>query len=239
MTTTKVVSILGLIAFITLGIVGLRGNAKLDISLGDGAIARAEGQQAMLESQAAAINAKTNSDAETVKIANEDQAKLNQLTRDRRAANQRTLNTILTWAGGIGAAIALISLGLSFAGYSVLMSLGILPARALAAPQISKNGDVYGIWMPQLKRGVVINDNMPGQMLHMGEETSELLEGNPATMIAASQSRALAAAARYQARQNNNRGFLETLELLQQKKLVEGSNKFFPGGNNEPSHQES
>lgn len=215
----KLILILVLVGFILLTLVGLSGNAKLDVAMGDGATARGQGQQALLQEQADAINSNSAAAADAANIANNDKAQLNDMTREKRASNQRTLNTILTWAGGIGAALALLGLGLSFAGYTALMGLGVLPARALSAPQIARNGNVVGVWMPQLGRGVVINSDMPGQMLHMGEEASELLEGQPAPMIAASQSRALAAAVRHQGNQRNGAGFFEALEMLQQKAL--------------------
>jgi len=203
-----------LAVFLILGLVGLSGNAKLDVALGDGATARGQGQQEIFEAEANAIAAEALSTANAAAVANDDQARLNDMTREKRAANKRALNTILVWTGGIGAAIALLGLGISFAGYSALMGFGVLPARALSAPQITRNGNIVGLWMPQLGRGVVINSDMPGQMLHMGKKASELLEGQPGPMIAASQSRALAAAARQN--RNNGQGFFDALEALSQ-----------------------
>jgi hypothetical protein len=213
----KLIIILVLLACIATAITGMTGNYLVDLSAGQGATARGQGQKAVMDAKANALNAKTASDTKSREIANQDQAIIDQMTRDQRAANLRNFFTILTWTGAISAGLVMIGFGLGFAGYAILMGLIIRPKKEQQSAEIDGKGPIITVWLPEQETYQTFNLEIPGQVITTDNAGTKLIEGQPGPMIAASLSLASGKRNMSNPQLILNSGFIQALAALNTK----------------------
>jgi hypothetical protein len=149
---------------------------SIDIALGSGATKRGQGDLIIKQSEAGQIDAKTG----TILQKNSDQEKLDNLTREQRAAEQRLRQRWLTILL-IGAIICALICGTLWAvGYGVVM-----PVRKAAQPIGFRSGRLFGVIFPMTGATLLQKDDFPGQTVYLDRHGgAQLLEGNPGPMVA-------------------------------------------------------